>query len=52
MCKNAFLYIVGVLSYSFDGLETSYLQVGEKIEQGRKKISRGKIKGQEKTKET
>ena len=39
------------MAYSFDGLENSYHQAGKKIEQGRKKLSRGRIKEEEKTKE-
>jgi hypothetical protein len=51
MCKRAFLYFVGVISFSFDNLENSYHQAGKKFEQGRKKISRGRKREQEKTKE-
>jgi len=52
MCKKAFLYFVGVISYSLDGLENASNKAGDQIEKGRQKITRKNIKKQEFIKET
>lgn len=52
MCKKAFLYFVGVISYSLDGLENASNKAGDQIEKGRQKITRENNKKQEFIKET
>jgi hypothetical protein len=44
MCKKAFLYMVGALSFTLDGFENSYQQAAKKIEKGRQNLPRRSTK--------
>ena len=47
MCKKAYLYFVGAVTYAFDGFEKSINETEKMIEKGRKKIGMRRNKPQD-----
>lgn len=47
MCKKAFLFLVGVTTFAFDGLENSAKETEKTIQNGIKKISLNKAQPEE-----
>ena len=44
MCKNVYLYFVGVVTYTFDGFEKSVKETGKTIDKGFQKVTMRKSK--------